>query len=108
MNSNTLTIKLGQEYKIRVEEISEFESSFFNGVYEKAKQNVLAIIENKVIDNTNKSEYENDDEYNNIIAFVSERGTGKSSSMVSFSKALTEMITGRNYLQKINLKRMTL
>ncbi|WP_422091033.1 hypothetical protein [Tenacibaculum ovolyticum] len=87
-----LEINIGEEYKIKIEKEAEFENSIFKEVYTQAAKNVEEIVlqaktSNKSNEN-NKSIGNND--YNNVIAFTGERGTGKSSSMISFADALTE------------------
>lgn len=81
-----LNINIGEEYKIKIEKETEFKDSIFKEVYIQAAKNVDEIIlqANTVISNDSVS----NDDYNNIIAFTGERGTGKSSSMISFADAL--------------------
>lgn len=89
-----LRIKIGEEYKIKIETGNEFDNSIFNELYEKAAINI-----NDIIDQADKrrkidtainynTDFSFSADYNNIIAFTGERGTGKSSSMVSFAEAL--------------------
>lgn len=81
-----LEINIGEEYKIKIEKTEEFKDSIFEEVYTQATKNVEEIIlqANTV---SNAKSISNDD-YNNVIAFTGERGTGKSSSMISFADAL--------------------
>ncbi|NQY28184.1 MAG: hypothetical protein HRT69_01800 [Flavobacteriaceae bacterium] len=81
-----LEINIGEEYKIKIEKESEFKDSIFKEVYTQAAKNVEEIIL-QAITNDNRNSISNDD-YNNVIAFTGERGTGKSSSMISFADAL--------------------
>lgn len=89
-----LKIKIGEEYKIKIEPGKEFNNSIFNELYEKAAANINNIINdsNRKRKLNEKDSYNSDfsisADYNNIIAFTGERGTGKSSSMVSFAEAL--------------------
>lgn len=96
MSDMPLTLIKGNEYKIRVENLlskSDFENSFFSHIYNSAIKNVEDIVKNtsKYYSEENK-EYKKDiEEYNNIIAFIGERGSGKSSAMVSFAEALRKL-----------------
>lgn len=78
---STLTINLNEEYKIKIEKGNEFHQSIFKDVYINAAKNAVEIIKQSEI----KSNY---DDFNNIIAFIGERGKGKSSSMISFRDSL--------------------
>ncbi|WP_338661014.1 hypothetical protein [Paraclostridium sordellii] len=84
-------------FKIKIEDIREFNNSFFKDVYEEATKNLCDIIDNnldyylekdKSKDNS-KFRYMDKEEKNNIIAFAGERGAGKTSAMVSFAGALS-------------------
>lgn len=81
-----LEINIGEEYKIKIEKVEEFKDSIFKDVYTQANKNVEEIILQANTVSSTKS-ISNDD-YNNVIAFTGERGTGKSSSMISFADAL--------------------
>lgn len=91
-----ISIKLGEEHKIRVENIESFNNSIFHDIYKDAfkciasivKQNNKCTFERKYIDN-NRKNYD-DEEDNNIIAFLGDRGTGKTSAMKSVAKILDE------------------
>lgn len=76
-NSSIVTIKLGEEHNIKVEEMKDFSKSFFKNVYRDTFDCIFDIINQK-----------EDDENNNIIAFLGDRGTGKTSSMMTVAKAL--------------------
>jgi hypothetical protein len=81
-----LEINIGEEYKIKIEKTEEFEKSIFKEVYTQATKNVEEIIlQANTVSNTKSI---SNDDYNNVIAFTGERGTGKSSSMISFADAL--------------------
>ncbi|RRJ86908.1 hypothetical protein EG240_15680 [Paenimyroides tangerinum] len=80
-NDSTLIINLNEEYKIKIEDGKNFNTSIFKEVYEAALKNVEEIVEQSSKNNTY-------DDFNNIIAFTGERGKGKSSSMISFRDAL--------------------
>ena len=76
-----LVINLNEEYKIKIENGNQFNTSIFKDVYSSALRNVEEIVSQSAKGN----EY---DDFNNIIAFTGERGKGKSSSMISFRDAL--------------------
>lgn len=79
-----LVIDIKDEYKIKIENENDFKNSIFNEVYTNATKNI-----EEIINNSNKID-NNYYPFNNIIAFTGERGKGKSSSMISFKKALIE------------------
>lgn len=90
-------IDLSNEYRILVEDINDFSTSFFKNVYKQALNHVKEIVETndiyrkKLKDETNHYIIDGlPDVYNNIIVFEGERGKGKSSAMLSFRKALVE------------------
>jgi len=64
---------------IRPESYKNFKNSIFEGIYEKALSSVEEIISHVERDTENQ-----DNEINNIITFIGERGTGKTTAMVSF------------------------
>lgn len=82
MIENEIEIDLSGEYKVKIEDVGDFETSIFSKVYLSARENVLSILDHS---NDSKNSY---DSYNNIIAFTGERGKGKSSAMISFLEAL--------------------
>lgn len=89
-NKNVLKIEESAIYKFKIEKKEDLEGSFFHSVYKQASALMNDIIEpqnNK--NNKEKKDYKNvDNDFNNIIAFVGERGSGKTSSMISFSESL--------------------
>lgn len=94
MAGKTLTIDLSEEYKIKIEEPSNLNGSFFEDIYIDAAEAVRDIIEqternNKISDK--ELFYTEKQDYNNIIAFCGERGTGKSSAMITFAQSLIEI-----------------
>lgn len=96
-------IKLSEEnlLKSKIEEIRDFEDSFFSDCYKQAYKSLVEIY-NNCNDNNCDDKNKNDDDYNNIIAFVGDRGSGKTSTMRSFSKSLDDDINKDNkYLKKI-------
>lgn len=96
-----LKINIGDEYKIKIEKGKDFKGSIFNNIYEKAALNIDEIINQAEIKRDKiKTSYISDfsisDDYNNIITFTGERGSGKSSSMVSFGEALVNKNNSEN------------
>lgn len=90
-----LRINLGDEYKIKIEESENFYDSIFAQVYETSAKNVDDIVEQATLKRnwykeSKISDFINSDDYNNVVAFTGERGSGKSSSMVSFAEALVQ------------------
>lgn len=83
-----ISINLPDAYRLKIEESYEFENSIFNSVYRTAKENLLEIIKSPLGKNNLKDDKILSNNFNNIICFVGERGQGKSSSMISFLKAL--------------------
>jgi transcription initiation factor TFIIIB Brf1 subunit/transcription initiation factor TFIIB len=82
-----LEINIGEEYNIKIEKGEEFDESIFKDVYRQAAKCVEEII---VQSQKGSVPSISNDSYNNIIAFTGERGTGKSSSMISFAEALID------------------
>ncbi|QEC73986.1 hypothetical protein FSB73_22265 [Arachidicoccus ginsenosidivorans] len=76
-----LWINLNEEYKIKIEKGNEFESSIFSDIYNAALNNVIEIAKQSDI-------YQEQEDFNNIIAFTGDRGKGKSSSMNSLIDSL--------------------
>jgi hypothetical protein len=84
-----LNIKSHEHLKIKIEEPLNFNKSIFKDVYSKASD----ALENHLnISNELSNLYEEPN--NNVIAFNGERGTGKSSTMLSFARSLTNKSHG--------------
>lgn len=88
-----LIINLSQDYKVKLENKSEFPNSIFKDIYRFALDKVIEIVTNtyprfESSDFTLNENPNGGDDANNIIAFVGERGKGKSSSMISFRNAI--------------------
>ena len=102
----TLVIDLSEEYKIKIEEPDKLKGSFFEEIYLKAADAVADIIEqtdrNKKTDKNDPFLNEKQD-YNNIIAFCGERGTGKSSAMISFAQSLLKLNESKGFYTDKNL-----
>lgn len=104
-------IKLDGNTNPRIEQITEFEESIFKYNYINSIKKINDIIEkNGVMNNSdvrekkynfveNKNNY--DECYNNIIIFEGDRGTGKTSCMLSISQAYKEVQEG-NVFNKIS------
>lgn len=84
----------GKEYKIIIENKDEARDSNFWDNYSDAYRMLI---------NIRKASYtvdEKSDYYNNIIAFVGERGIGKTSCMKSFVKIISEVDSYRDYFKR--------
>lgn len=81
-----LVIKKGEEFKISIKDKIEKTDLFYEQYISAAKMldNIISIVDVEG-DKWEKSEFEN-----NIIAFCGERGEGKSSAMMCFTKAVYE------------------
>ncbi|MBD5525382.1 MAG: hypothetical protein HDR04_13375 [Lachnospiraceae bacterium] len=81
-----LVIKRGEEFKISIKDKIETTDLFFDQYVSAAKMldDIVSTVDDDC-DKWEKSEFEN-----NIIAFCGERGEGKSSAMISFTKAVYE------------------
>lgn len=78
-------IELDDANKIRHESLEKHEASIFAGVYEEADMLVNSIIEgNQFYQSAEISPAQKKEPICNIISFLGERGTGKTSAMVSF------------------------
>lgn len=86
----TLTIDLENDYKLRIESKEELEKSFFKDIYIQAFKQVAGIVKwtNSFKEESDYDFKRENHEYNNILAFVGERGTGKSSAMITVAQAL--------------------
>ncbi|WP_234117230.1 hypothetical protein [Clostridium hydrogenum] len=101
-----LVIKEGSEFKIKVESVQEFNDSFFKDIYDSAAVNAWEIIDNTKKYYSSAEKFKKDkEEANNIIAFVGERGTGKSSAMVSFAETLKHINDKGTNLDKLGLEK---
>ncbi|MBU3071936.1 hypothetical protein [Clostridium estertheticum] len=87
MGDRILKINSNSMFRIKIEKVYEFEESYFREEYLKSAKALNDIIELSTEDNERDN---NRDEYNNIIAFLGERGTGKTSVMVSFKNSLMD------------------
>jgi hypothetical protein len=90
-----LTIDLKKDYRLKIENKDQIQESFFKEIYLQAAEqaaNVAIWTKNYLTpdkDSEIKSDFQREEkEYNNVIAFVGERGTGKSSAMITFAQRL--------------------
>lgn len=101
-----LRIDYPARYGVLIEKALGMETSLYRQVYEDAKENVKNIIlanERKLKDDKDCRAHQEEQKVkenfiNTTIAFVGERGTGKSSSMASFASWLSK--NGRDELYK--------
>lgn len=91
--------------KVKIENEDEWENSIFKeSVYDKAKiqfENIIKYnsIDDKIKNNQNEKNNNNEDlRSNNIIAFTGERGSGKTSAMLSFEN---KIVSGKIELSDI-------
>lgn len=93
MLTPAIVINKDSKYIINFEKYEDLQNSFFREVYEKATDIVVEICEfSKKINEDEKLKIKREEvtKSNSIIAFVGERGSGKSSTMLSFVSLLTE------------------
>lgn len=95
---NIFYITTGEDYKLQIEGKEQFENSIFKELYLDAFKKFEDILGNY----KEKSKENLIDPYNNIIAFVGDRGTGKTSAMLSFEKLIKER-QENNFLNKYKL-----
>ena len=80
--NNILTFNIGDETRPKVEDLfATSEQSFFYEVYEKALNLIAEILEQNKMNRNNERDNLLFQERNNTIAFVGDRGTGKTSCM---------------------------
>ena len=96
-----IAIKLDSPYKPKIEEFNEFENSLFQESYKIACDSVRDIIARQPNTNNNCTEennlplYINSNMIYNIVPFIGDRGSGKTSVMLSFRKYLNDYQRGR-------------
>lgn len=87
-------LRLDAPYRIKYEELEEFDDSIFSPVYRQAAQITREIVEkNQEYHNNPKkggNAYRNNEQIYNVISFVGERGSGKTSCMLSFAEYLKD------------------
>lgn len=98
-NKNTIIFRMGEETGIVIEKTQEqFEHSPFKEQYRQAFVIADGIVERTTLSRTRK---EIDESASNIIAFIGDRGEGKTSCLQSFLRMLTDEETcniGKNAL----------
>ncbi|MDR3058592.1 MAG: hypothetical protein LBU84_10705 [Prevotella sp.] len=90
MNTNNeLIFSIGEETRPKIDKIDDLETSFFHEVYKKA----FKLVNEMLADfEKNKNKIKGDyyqESRNNIIGFVGERGSGKTSCLQSVYQCLT-------------------
>lgn len=97
---SVIKINKNDAYKIKIEGIGEAEESFMKDVYSNAFKSISEIQVNnrnlKKEKDNNKDSIE--EEFNNVIAFLGERGSGKTSAM----KSVVGMLKNTKNLDEIN------
>lgn len=92
MNNKGLTIEIGRENQYVVEDITKekIDSSFFASQYRESLAVIESYLKQLPETNGNSSKGNVDEDYaNNIIAFVGDRGSGKTSCMESVAEFLS-------------------
>jgi hypothetical protein len=89
-DTQPLLLFKGEAHKITVETPSQMGDSFFKEVYQKAMACLVDIHRDNGRHKTDSNEPDSRylPEFNNLIAFCGERGSGKSSTMISFRNLL--------------------
>lgn len=85
-------IELGNR-GIVYEDYTNFANSIFEGVYKKAEEYVCEIVNSNIeLEQLKRhgNDFRNKEQVDNIIAFIGRRGTGKTSSMLSFMEGLKD------------------
>lgn len=91
--------------RIKYESYEEFDESLFADVYERASSLTSFILEANWREECNEGidrDFCGEEQYNNIISFLGERGMGKSSAMLSFALFLKEY-DGKNIAERFRL-----
>ncbi len=99
-----INLSISDIYRPKIEELSEMAESLFRETYIEASINALKIINDREailkearnkdkICSKNSNFFIETQCHNNIIAFTGDRGTGKTSGMISFVNALTQLST---------------
>lgn len=86
-NAKHLIFRLGEETQHVIENIDDnvIETSLFSDQYKKALSSLDTYVS---IKQDSKSELETDNMHNNIFAFIGDRGSGKTSCMMSLARLL--------------------
>lgn len=89
-----ITIGEDDYYRIVLLDKNEFDTSMFRDCFKNAVSNLIEIVDSATRGDhirQNKRIFEEMSDMNNIISFVGDRGTGKTSTMLSFARALEEL-----------------
>ena len=87
--ANAIKLSPKLAYQDKVETVTEMKTSLFSEVYKKATNNIIEVLESgEAFFYKEKQKHRMDNYSNNLVAFVGDRGTGKSSAMKSFINAL--------------------
>jgi hypothetical protein len=86
MEPNKIKFILGEESRPKIETFSDVKGSLFKEQYEKVFEEIVSYILDKP---SNEDLILNNENKNNIYAFVGERGSGKTSCMLSVANMLT-------------------
>ena len=81
----SITFTIGEENKPKIEKYKDIENSIFKEQYNKALKSIAEHIENVKKENGNSITFE---KFNNIFAFIGDRGSGKTSCMMSIAEML--------------------
>lgn len=84
---DTFTFTLGEEVRPKIETGQSYKDSVFKSLYAKAESLANSFLSDPKRQTATDEDY-NVDKLNNIIAFVGDRGSGKTSAMLSFLKRL--------------------
>ncbi|PXY00857.1 hypothetical protein DF185_13240 [Marinifilum breve] len=104
MSNNLLQIDLQEEFKIKIDEPNKLEESFFKDIFNRAAQVTADILKLDPKVSKQKSHFfvNQENEYNNIISFCGERGTGKSSAMITYARSLIN-INDAEYIKTVKV-----
>lgn len=90
MSENVLFIPPIPQYGVIIENPEQVRNSIFYDVYQRAAYNVEKITKSNETLDDKKNCLNREDFLNTIVAFTGDRGSGKSSAMLSFAKMLKE------------------
>lgn len=81
----SITFTIGEENKPKIEKYKDLKDSIFKEQYNKVLESIAEHIENVKRENGNSITFE---KFNNIFAFIGDRGSGKTSCMMSIAEML--------------------
>lgn len=96
-NSRVISLNKLLRKGICYEDIQDFKESIYHDVYKRAKEAVIQIVESneELRLRQAREKTKRNTEIANVVSFIGRRGTGKSSSMLSFLEALSQRINDR-------------